>query len=79
MGEDKLFTEYLLNESEQKYRDLVTNIPGAVYRCANDADRTMHYISPNIYSISGYPADDFIDNTIRSFASIIHPDGPVHL
>ncbi|MCH8261543.1 MAG: EAL domain-containing protein [Proteobacteria bacterium] len=74
LTEDKLFTEYLLNESEQKYRDLVTNIPGAVYRCANDADRTMHYISPNIYSISGYPADDFIDNTIRSFASIIHPD-----
>lgn len=74
LTEDKLFTEYLLKESEQKYRDLVTNIPGAVYRCANDADWTMHYISPYIYSISGYPADDFIDNTIRSFASIIHPD-----
>ena len=74
LTEDKLFTEYLLKESEQKYRDLVTNFPGAVYRCANDADWTMHYISPYIYSISGYPADDFIDNTIRSFASIIHPD-----
>ena len=72
--EDKLFTEYLLKKSEQKYRDLVTNIPGAVFRCANDADWTMHYISPYIYSISGYPADDFIDNTIRSFASIIHPN-----
>ena len=72
--EEKLFAEDLLNESEQKYHDLVTNIPGAVYRCSNDKNRTMHYISPNIHSICGYPADDFIANEKRSYASIIHPD-----
>jgi len=57
-----------------KYHDLVINIPGAVYRCSNDADWTMHYISPNIHSICGYPADDFIANEKRSYTSIIHPD-----
>jgi len=72
--EDKLSAEYLLKQSEQKYRDLVTNIPGAVYRCANGANWTMHYISPNIITICGYPAEDFIDNNIRAFTSIIHPD-----
>ena len=72
--EEKLFAEDLLNESEQKYHDLVTNIPGAVYRCSNDKNRTMHYISPNIHSICGYPADDFIANEKRSYTSIIHPD-----
>jgi len=72
--EEKLFAENLLYESEQKYRDLVTNIPGAVYRCSNDANWTMHYISPNIHCISGYPANDFIANEKRSYTSIIHPD-----
>jgi len=72
--EDKLSAEYLLKESEQKYHDLVTNIPGAVYRCANDTHWSMHYISPNIHNISGYPATDFIGNKIRTYASIIHPD-----
>ncbi len=72
--EEKLFAENLLYESEQKYHDLVTNIPGAVYRCANDANWTMHYISPNILCISGYPANDFIANEKRSYTSIIHPD-----
>jgi len=72
--EEKLHAENLLYESEQKYHDLVTNIPGAVYRCSNDANWTMHYISPNIHNICGYPADDFIANEKRSYISIIHPD-----
>ena len=72
--EDKLIAENLLKESERKFSDLVTNIPGAVYRCENNSDSTMHYLSPTIYNICGYPAEDFIDNNKRTFTSIIHPD-----
>ena len=53
---------------------LVANVPGAIYRCAHDADWTMATISDEIERISGYPASDFIDNARRTFASIIHPD-----
>jgi len=67
-------TETGHNESEERFRTLVANIPGAVYRCACDPDWTMKFISDAIQSISGYPASDFLDNRIRSFASIIHPD-----
>jgi len=63
-----------LNESEERFRTLVANIPGAVYRCACDPEWTMIFISDAIRSIAGYPAADFLDNRIRSFASIIHPD-----
>ena len=72
--EDKLIAENLLKESERKFSDLVTNIPGAVYRCENNSDSTMHYLSPTIDKICGYPAEDFIDNNKRTFTSIIHPD-----
>ncbi len=66
--------EKSLKESEEKYSDLVTNIPGAVYRCENNSRWSMEYISPNISIICGYPAEDFINNKKRTFASIIHPD-----
>jgi PAS domain S-box-containing protein len=63
-----------LRESEHRYRNLVSQLNSVVYRCDNDADWTMHYMSEAIESISGYPVSDFIGNTVRTFASIIHPD-----
>jgi len=53
---------------------LVRNIPGAYYRCAVDPDWTMHLIGEEIERITGYPAEDFIDNRRRSYGSVIHPD-----
>jgi PAS domain S-box-containing protein len=63
-----------LAASEQKFKSLLTNIPGAVYRCAFDDDYTIAFVSDVIEDISGYPASDFVDNRVRSYASIIHPD-----
>jgi PAS domain S-box-containing protein len=63
-----------LRDSEARLRTLLANAPGAVYRCANDPQWTMEFISNDIERISGYPSTDFIDNVVRSFASIIHPD-----
>ena len=53
---------------------LVRNIPGAYYRCAVDPDWTMYLIGEEIERITGYPADDFVDNRRRSYGSVIHPD-----
>jgi len=58
--------------SEERYKTLVANIPGAVYRCAYDANWTMEFISDAIEEIAGYPPSDFVNNRVRSFASIIH-------
>ena len=71
---DRKATEESLKESEAKFRTLVANINGAVYRCRNDADWTMDFISDAITEISGYEAAEFIRNSIRTYASIIHPD-----
>jgi two-component system NtrC family sensor kinase len=66
--------EKALRESEKKFRTLTSNIPGAVYRCANDPEWTMDFISGVIEDISGYNESDFIKNKVRTYASIIHPD-----
>jgi len=63
-----------LRASEARLSALIANVPGAIYRCANDADWTMELISEEIERICGYPPTDFMQNACRSFASIIHPD-----
>jgi PAS domain S-box-containing protein len=63
-----------LRANEALLRSLVANIPGAVYRCACDEHWTMEWLSDEIERISGYPASDFIDSAVRTFASVIDPD-----
>ncbi|MEZ2240257.1 PAS domain S-box protein [Microcoleus sp.] len=69
---------FLLN-SEETYKTLVANIPGAIYRCIWDLSdptagkRRMAFLSEAIQEISGYPASDFVNDRVRDFASIIHP------
>ncbi len=66
--------ENRIRESEERFRLLVEQVPGTVYRCALDADWTMHYLSDGIVELTGYPIGDFLDNRVRSYASIIHPE-----
>lgn len=66
--------EKALKISDKRFRSLVDNIPGIVYRCANDADWTMEYISGEVEKISGYPVTDFMNNKVRSFAAILAPE-----
>ncbi|SFQ01201.1 PAS domain S-box protein [Pseudomonas borbori] len=63
-----------LQKSESRFRGMVANLPGVVYRCRHDADWSMRFMGDEIEQLSGYPASDFIDNRVRSYASVIHPD-----
>ncbi len=66
--------EQSLRESEEQYRSMVSNIPGALYRCALDQNRTMYYITDAIETLSGYKAEEFLFNKVRPYVSIVHPD-----
>ncbi len=74
LWQERASAEETMKASEERFRTLVANIPGAVYRCAWGGEWTMSFISEAIADISGYPATDFINNQVRSFASIIHPE-----
>lgn len=63
-----------LKRSREQFRALVANIPGITYRCRPDKDWTMLFISAAAAQVTGYPAEDFINNAVRTYESVIHPD-----
>ncbi len=63
-----------LREVVEQYRSLVDNLPGTSYRCLYDQDWTMIYMGSDVDNITGYPSSDFINNKVRSYASVIGKD-----
>ena len=64
-----------LQESETRFKSLVNNIPGVVFRCLLDENYTMIYLSDAIESLSGYPASHFLGlDSKRKFSDLMHQD-----
>ena len=53
---------------------LIGNLPGIVYRCANDPDWTMEYINGDCLNLTGYSNEDIENNRKLSYADLIHPE-----
>ncbi|MBN1414801.1 MAG: PAS domain S-box protein, partial [Bacteroidales bacterium] len=65
--------EQSLRESEEKFRSMVSNIPGVVYRCAFDSNWSVLFITDAIENLTGYKAADLQGATNRTLTSFIHP------
>jgi len=63
-----------LKESERKTTTLINNLQGIAYRCKNDKDWTMVFLSAGIKDITGYTSEDIIENKKLSFSDIIIPE-----
>lgn len=63
-----------LEQSRAALQGLASNLPGMVYRCRNDVDWTMMYISHGVEELTGYTEAALIDNTAISYADLIEPD-----
>jgi len=64
-----------LKDNEAKFRSLISNIPGAAYRCLCNETFDMLFLSEAIEGISGYPARDFMSpEPKRRWVELIHPD-----
>ncbi len=61
-------------EKERFLSTIIDNLPGFIYRCANDRDWTMFYITRQCEEITEYKPEDFINNNLIAFNDIIHPD-----
>ncbi len=66
--------EEALRESERRLSTLMANLPGMVYRCRNDPNWTMKFVSDGSALLTGYPPADFVENNKIAFADLIHPE-----
>ncbi|QDS88080.1 Sensor protein FixL [Rosistilla ulvae] len=67
-------TEAALQESQRQLATLVSNLPGAAYRCLNDKDWPTEFISDGCRNLSGYPAEDIMAGSPEWFDLIVPED-----
>lgn len=63
-----------LRDSEEKYRTLVENIPGAVLHCRNDEEWTPLFASDSLEEITGHNPARFFSGDIKYSSDVVHPD-----
>ncbi len=61
-----------LEDSEERFRSLVQNIPGVTYRCLADASRTLIYASDRALEIAGIDATELVNGRTSGLNAIVH-------
>lgn len=65
--------ESALRESERQLSTMISNLQGLAYRCLNDKDWTMEFISEGCIGLTGYQPSDLINNQTLSYSDLILP------
>ncbi|MCR4416617.1 MAG: PAS domain S-box protein [Ignavibacteria bacterium] len=66
--------EFKLQENVRFLSTLIKNLPGFIFRCRNDRDWTMEYLTPQVEEITGYKPEELIYNRDLSFNDIIQQE-----
>ncbi|MBE0662636.1 MAG: PAS domain S-box protein [Bacteroidales bacterium] len=67
-------SEETVRESQRTLATLMSNLQGIVYRCRNNEDWEMQFLSDGIKAITGFEPDDFLEQGSRAYSELIHPD-----
>lgn len=71
--EESARIERELRENQRAMNLLIRNLPGMVYRCLNDRDWTMEFVSGGAIELTGYTPQDIMGGT-PTFTEITYPD-----
>jgi PAS domain S-box-containing protein len=66
--------EETLIENQRTLETLISNLPGVAYKCRNDPQWTMEFVSDGCFQLTGHQAEDLIMNKKISYNDLIHPD-----
>jgi len=69
--------EEALRENQRVLATLLSNLPGMVYRCKNDLDWTMEFVSEGCRELTGYAPEDLLQNRKTSYGKITHADDQI--
>jgi PAS domain S-box-containing protein len=62
-----------LREKHRALWTLLDHVPGLVYRCADDADWTMEFLSEGCRGVTGHAPDALLGNRALSYEDLIDP------
>ncbi|HWQ38612.1 MAG TPA: EAL domain-containing protein [Burkholderiales bacterium] len=60
--------------AQARFRALMSNLPGMVYRCRNDSEWTLEFVSEGCFDLTGFRADELVHNRVASFNRIIRAE-----
>ncbi|NLC71201.1 MAG: EAL domain-containing protein [Desulfuromonadaceae bacterium] len=66
--------EEKLAESRREIKTLLDNLPGMAYRCRNDSNWEMFFISDGCRRLTGYDPAEMMVGGIMTYGEVIHPD-----
>jgi PAS domain S-box-containing protein len=62
-----------LAERKRRLETLVSNLPGMVYRCANEPEWPMEFVGGECEQLTGYPAAELEDDEVLWGEEVLHP------
>ncbi|WP_298445157.1 PAS domain S-box protein [uncultured Ferrimonas sp.] len=71
---DRFAMDQRLQASEHRFRSLVSNIPGVVYRTSLNNSHSEEYVSDHIIELTGHSADEFGADGNRRIEQFILPE-----
>ena len=63
-----------LRDNNERFRTMVANVPGVIYRCLGDRERTLLFASEAIEHLTGYRAETFVQYRNRTLQDLTHPE-----
>jgi diguanylate cyclase (GGDEF)-like protein/PAS domain S-box-containing protein len=66
-------------QNEDQLTFLLRTLPGMVYRCKNDPNWTMVFVSEGCYDLTGYKPEDLIENNKIAYNDLIHPQDQIKI
>ncbi len=66
--------ELALAESQRALSTLMSHLPGMAYRCLNNRNWTMLFVSEGCYALTGYPTETFITQKTVTYSQLIHSE-----
>ncbi|MES1166981.1 MAG: PAS domain S-box protein, partial [Pseudomonadota bacterium] len=68
---DRRRTDEALQENRRLLATLLDNLPGMSYRCRNDPQWTMEFVSEGCRALTGYAPEDLLGNLRIAFADLM--------
>ena len=67
-------SERRLARINQRLTTVMANLPGMAYRCHNDADWTMEFVSDGAFELTGHPVESMVGAGGVTYGELIHQE-----